>query len=69
MSDTPAVMNASEVMALLGIKPTAWRARKLSGWTKQFEVSRPVGQRRYARVLVERHINGEPTNQYGRRRV
>lgn len=62
-----ALLNAKEVCALLGIKHSTWANRKKLGWHKQFQTTRPIGQRQYARVLVERFINGEMTNQFGRR--
>lgn len=50
-------MNAKEVCERLGIGHETWAQRKRIGWHLQFEVRRPMGQRRYSRVLVERYAN------------
>lgn len=62
------LLTAAEASALLGIKTSTWAKRKQLGWTKQFEVFRPMGQRRYARALIERYLAGEADIRFGRRR-
>ena len=62
----PMLMNASEVMRLLGISRSDWE-RKKKEFAKMFEVKRPMGIRRYSRHKVEAYGRGESTVSLGRR--
>lgn len=62
------LLNAKECCQRFGIGHSTWAKRKKRGWTRQFEVKRPEGQKRYAKVLVEQFIKGESTVQIGRMR-
>lgn len=54
------LLNVNELAAALG--HSRWWVSRMKrqhpNWIKQFEVSRPMGQRRYSRVLVERFNAG-----------
>lgn len=63
----PALMNAKEVAALLGISHGTWATWKKRGVFKRLEVKQPIGQRRYSRALVDRYISGDAISSYGRR--
>jgi predicted DNA-binding transcriptional regulator AlpA len=66
---TPALMNASELMGVLGLKKSHfYRLRKL-GKFRPFEVKMPIGSRRYSRQLVDRHVAGEFVFRIGERRT
>ena len=60
------VLNTKELLERLGISyRTFYRHRRQ---LQHLEVKRPIGQRRYSRVLVEQFVAGESTVQFGRSR-
>ena len=64
----PELLNASELQQRLCISEAKFRQVKRDGHLRMFEVSRPLGQRRYSRVLVERYLAGESASVLGGRR-
>lgn len=64
---TPDLLNAREVMARLGLKRSAFYRVEAAGKLKHLLVTRPLGARRYSRVLVDRFLAGESTVQLVRR--
>lgn len=69
MTTEPEVIPAAEVMRRIGLKKSRFYALEKQGKFRMLEVSRPIGTRRYARVLVDRYVAGESVSQYGKRRV
>ncbi|MEO8483103.1 MAG: hypothetical protein ABI634_12890 [Acidobacteriota bacterium] len=63
------VVSPTELMQRLGIKKSQFFALQKQGAFRMFEFSRPIGSRRYARVLVDRYFTGESVGQFGRRRA
>ena len=61
------LLNASEFMARLGLKKSRFHVLRALGKFKAFEVCRPIGNRRYARVLVDQYVAGESVAKLGRR--
>ena len=66
---TGELLTATELMARLGLKKSAFYRREQAGQFKHLEVTRPIGARRYSTVLVDRFLAGESTVQLGGRRL
>jgi hypothetical protein len=62
-----APLNATELMAALGLKKSRFHQLRQQGAFRAFEVKRPIGIRRYSRALVEAHLAGESVTRLGRR--
>lgn len=60
-----APLNGKELARALGISETTYHQRRRLGLYRALEVSRPVGQRRYSRALVERYLAGESIAAFG----
>ena len=62
------LLNRNELAAALGISrwTLARREAEYPGYSKRFEVTQPVGQRRYSPVLVERFKAGDSIVKFGR---
>lgn len=62
------LLNAKELAARLGVSGNKFHDLRRRGLLRMFEVSRPLGRRKYARVLVERYLAGESMSTFGERR-
>lgn len=62
------LLNDTELRQALGIGVTKFYELKKAGKFRIFEVSRPLGQRRYARAKVEQFAAGEAMAVLGGRR-
>lgn len=61
------LLNAKELARELGIKHSAFAVWKKAGKLRQFEVARPLGQRRYSPALVAEYKAGRSIVQLVRR--
>lgn len=66
--ERPALFNDTDLRRELGISERTFYRLKKRGQFKVFEVARPIGQRRYSRVLVDRYLAGESPAVLGGRR-
>ena len=66
-ASTPELLNATEFRQRLGLGSTRFYELRALGKFKAFEVCRPIGNRRYARVLVDQYVAGESVAKLGRR--
>lgn len=64
---TAQLLNATELMALVGLKHSRFHELRKTGAFKHLETLRPLGQRRYSKILVDRYLAGMSTVQLGRR--
>jgi hypothetical protein len=62
----PDLLNARELMARVGLKASRFYALERQGFWKFLETKRPLGHRRFARVLVEKYLAGESAVQLRR---
>lgn len=65
MTNTP--LNGIELARALGISEASYHVRRKRGEFRHLELTRPVGQRRYSRSLVEQFLAGQSTVRLGRR--
>jgi predicted site-specific integrase-resolvase len=63
MSD---LLNGKQLAEALGIKHSAFHVWKKAGKLRQFEVTRPLGQRRYSAALVADYKAGRSMTQFRR---
>ncbi len=62
---TPGLLNATELSQRLGLSRTTFYVWRSLGRLKQFETTRPYGQRKYSVLLVERYLAGQSTARIG----
>lgn len=67
MSETPELLNAKELAARLGYGHSRFHQLRKQGVFRHLETLRPVGTRRYSKVLVDHYLAGRSTAQLGRR--
>ncbi len=65
----PDLLTATELMARVGLKRSQFHLYRRRGLYRHLEVARPVGQRKYSRVLVEKFLAGEPVTRLMQRRT
>jgi hypothetical protein len=64
----PALLNDTELREVLSIGSAKFYELKRAGKFQMFEVSRPLGQRRYSGTKVKQYIDGESMAVMGGRR-
>lgn len=64
---SPELLNATELAARLGLGHSRFHQLRKRGAFKHLETLRPLGVRKYSRVLVDHYLAGRSTTQLGRR--
>lgn len=59
------LLNAKEVAAKLG-RGEAWFHKHRPTLAPLFQIPRPIGQKRYSSVLVDRYVSGQSPTKFGR---
>jgi hypothetical protein len=60
------LLNQTELATVLGVTRDWINRHRTSPKVTQFEVKQPMGQRKYARALVEKFLAGESVVRFGK---
>lgn len=63
------LLNNRELMQALGISERTFYRMEKDGKFRRFLTAMPLGQKKYAKALVDRYLAGESLSQFGSRRA
>lgn len=62
----PELLSPRDLIQRFGLSEQSFYSYQRRGAFKHLEVSRPIGVRRYSKVLVDRYLAGQSTVRFGR---